>query len=772
MFASTHSSLRQVSGVLRRSVSTLHKYQRRSIGESIGGLSIANRSIRRGCLATSSALLDGRDQPAALFGQHAFSTAAAGELSRLRNIGISAHIDSGKTTLTERVLFYTGRVDAIHDVRGKDGVGAKMDSMELEREKGITIQSAATYCAWGDHHINIIDTPGHVDFTVEVERALRVLDGAVLVLCSVSGVQSQSITVDRQMKRYDVPRVAFINKLDRMGADPDKVVSDLREKLQLNAAAVQVPIGLSEEHKGVVDIVENQAIYFDGDYGERMRTDEVPSDMQDSVNAKRQELIEILADIDEDVGEAYLMEEEPSVELLRSAIRKGTISLQFCPVFMGSAFKNKGVQPLLDGVVSYLPCPSEVRNFALDRADGEKEVEVTPDPDAALVALAFKLEESRFGQLTYLRVYQGTLARGKVITNVDRSQRMKTPRLVRMHADEMEDIDSVGPGEIVAMFGVDCHSGDTFTDGVDLAMTSMFVPEPVISYSIKPKTTQQQDQFAKALNRFTKEDPTFRTFVDRESGETIIQGMGELHLDIYVERMKREYKVDVITGKPQVNYRETISRRAEFNYLHKKQSGGAGQYARVEGYMEPLPDDAEETFDFQNAIIGNAIPPEYITATRKGFELAMQKGRQIGHPVQGVRVVITDGQAHVVDSSEMAFSTAAQYAFTQGFEAASPVIMEPIMHVEVQAPAEFHSTVIGGINKRKGQLLGSDVNERYVTLWADVPLSQMFGYSTDLRSSTQGKAEFSMEYARHAPVMRDVQERLVKEYQAARAAEK
>ncbi|CAE7878347.1 MEFG1, partial [Symbiodinium sp. KB8] len=552
-----------------------------------------------------------------------------------------------------------------------DGVGAKMDSMELEREKGITIQSAATYCSWGDHRINIIDTPGHVDFTVEVERALRVLDGAVLVLCSVGGVQSQTLTVDRQMHRYNVPRICFINKMDRIGADPFKVIRELHAKIRLNAHAMQIPIGLE------VDLIDRKAYTFEGSSGESMTEAPVPEDMKEKMEEYRAKLVEAIAEVDEEIEELFLLEEEPTEEQLHDAVRRATIARKFAPVFMGSAFKNKGVQPLLNAVVNYLPNPTEVYTYALDRDQNEEKVLLRPSSELPLVALAFKLEESRFGQLTYMRVYQGQLKRGDFVYNIDRNQKVKVPRLVRMHSNEMEDIDSVGPGEIVAMFGIDCHSGDTFTDGkVKYALTSMHVPDPVISYSVKCKQSKDMPNFSKALQRFMKEDPTFRVNVDSETKETIMSGMGELHLDIYVERMRREYKVDVEVGEPRVNYRETIRKRGEFNYLHKKQSGGAGQFGRVIGYVEPMDPNSEVTvvvlavsfqtrFEFVNNVLGNNIPPEYIAACKKGFEEAMEKGPQLGVNVQGVRVVLTDGQAHSVDSSELAFKIASGHALRQ-----------------------------------------------------------------------------------------------------------
>lgn len=696
-----------------------------------------------------------------------------GYMSNLRNIGISAHIDSGKTTLTERILFYTGRINAIHDVRGKDGVGAKMDSMELEREKGITIQSAATYASWKDSNINIIDTPGHVDFTIEVERALRVLDGGVLVLCGVSGVQSQSLTVDKQMKRYGVPRIAFINKLDRMGANPWKVIKDLREQLKLNANALQVPIGAENDLEGVVDLITMKALRNKGESGETIEeSDDIPDATRALAEEKRQELIEALADVDEEIGELFLMEEEPSQEQLRDAIRRATIAHKFVPVLMGSAFKNRGVQPMLDAVVSYLPSPAEIDNFALDQGQDEEKVSVPCSPTAPLLALAFKLEEGKFGQLTYMRIYSGTLKRGGFIYNMSDMKRIKVPRLVKMHSNEMEDVEEVGAGEVVAMFGVECASMDTFSDTntSKFTLTSLHVPEPVMSLAVTPTNKTQIANFSKALNRFQKEDPTFRVRVDDDSKETIISGMGELHLQIYVERMKREYGVEVATGAPQVNYRETIRSRSEFNYLHRKQSGGSGQYARVVGYIEPLDDPDAKDVEFVNDIIGNAIPPEYIAACEKGTKEAVQKGWLVGHPVQRMRVVINDGQAHSVDSSELAFKTAMVQAIRQAFMKADPCILEPVMSVEVEVPNEFQGTAIAEVNRRRGMINSSDADEMSTVVRCDVPLQNMFGFSTDLRSSTQGKGEFTMEYKTHDLVTRDVQEKLVAEHEKAMAA--
>jgi len=687
-------------------------------------------------------------------------------MSKYRNIGISAHIDSGKTTLTERILFYTGKINSIHDVRGKDGVGAKMDSMDLEREKGITIQSAATFCQWKEHFINIIDTPGHVDFTIEVERALRVLDGAVLVLCGVAGVQSQSLTVDRQMKRYNVPRLAFINKLDRMGSNPWKVLFDLREQLKLNAAAVQIPIGLEEKHTGVVDIVLRKCYIFEGNNGEIIKEEEIQESFVEEVEKRRHDLIEKLADVDDEIAEFFLMEEEPSVETLKAAIRRQTIALKFVPVFMGAAYKNKGVQPLLDGVVDYLPNPTEVENFALDQDRNEEKVLVPCDPEKPLLALAFKLEEGRFGQLTYMRIYQGTMKKGDWVTNLKTGKKVKVPRIVRMHSDEMKDIEEAGAGDVIAMFGVDCASMETFTNGkINWAMTSMHVPEPVMSLAIKPVSSKMNDSFSKALSKFTKEDPTLRLHIDENSKQTILSGMGELHLDVYIERMNREYSVQCEVGQPLVNYHESIRKKSEFNYLHKKQSGGSGQYAKVIGYIEPSETGENE---FVNDIVGTAIPPEFIPSCEKGFAEALEHGPLSGNPLHSCRFVLTDGQAHDVDSNDLSFRLAILGALRQVVPKANPCILEPIMNVEVVAPQEFQGSIISGLNKRMGLVQSSDMSGdgSYIVVRVHVPLAQMFGYSTDLRSSTQGKGEFTMEYLNHVAVTKDVQEQLIKAHRA------
>ena len=684
------------------------------------------------------------------------------DITRMRNIGISAHIDSGKTTLSERILFYSNKIHALHEVRGKDGVGATMDHMELERERGITIQSAATQVEWKDYIINLIDTPGHVDFTIEVERSLRVLDGAILVLCAVGGVQSQSITVDRQLKRYRVPRIAFINKCDRTGANPFKVRNQLREKLDLNAGLIQIPIGLEDKLEGVVDIITMKAVYFDGEAGTEIHHAEIPAHLKADAEKYREELIDALSMFSDELAEKYLGGEAINEELIRAAIRKGTLEEKFVPVMLGSAYKNKGIQPLLDGVVYYLPNPAEVKNYALDLDRNEEQKELVANEKSPTVALGFKLEDGQYGQLTYVRIYQGALKKGDELLNSRARKKFKVGRLVRMHSDNMEDINEGVPGDIVALFGIECASGDTFCgEGLNYTMSSMYVPEPVISLAVNPKDKKSADQMAKALNRFTKEDPTFRTFVDGESNETIIQGMGELHLEVYLERMRREYKCEVETGMPQVAYREAITARAEFNYTHRKQTGGAGQYGRVAGYMEPWPDG---DYEFVDSIKGGAIPTEFVPSCDKGFKEAVKKGSLIGFPIVNIRCIINDGQSHPVDSSDIAFQAAAIGAFREAYNKAKPCILEPIMKVTVESPTEFQGNIFASINQRRGIISSSTEDGTFSRIEAEVPLSEMFGYSTALRSLTQGKAEFTMEFEKYSKVPSSISEKLIKDF--------
>jgi elongation factor G len=654
--------------------------------------------------------------------------------------------------------------------------------MDLEREKGITIQSAATYCDWvkrnpdpvtGEmteekYHINLIDTPGHIDFTIEVERALRVLDGAVLILCAVSGVQSQTVTVDRQMRRYNVPRISFVNKMDRAGANPWKAIDGINQKLKMAAAAVQVPIGIEDGFKGVVDLIRMRAIYSEGQNGEIVREDEVPDDIREFAQEKRRKLIETLADVDEETANAFLDERTPSPPEIKAAIRRATIALKFTPVLMGSALADKSVQPMLDAVCDYLPNPSEVENLALDRRRAEAPVKLVSYNSLPFIGLAFKLEESNFGQLTYVRVYQGQLRKGQVVTNSRTGHKVKIPRIVRMHSNEMEDVQSVGAGEICAVFGVDCASGDTFAEGgLGYTMTSMYVPDPVISLSIRPKHTKDTPNFSKAISRFQREDPTFRVHVDAESGESIISGMGELHLSIYVERMRREYHVEVVTGQPQVAYRETITQHVPFDYLLKKQTGGAGDYARVIGYMEPTGQLGENVFEQQ--IIGGTIPEKYMFACDKGFQASCVEGPLLGHKVLGTRMVINDGATHMTDSSEMAFKTATQHAFRQSFRSGTPHVLEPLMKTVVTAPNEFQGNIVGLLNKRNASISDTEIGPEDFVLTADCSLNAMFGFSSQLRAASQGKGEFTMEFSHYAPAAPQLQKELVARHEKERA---
>jgi len=678
----------------------------------------------------------------------------------MRNIGISAHVDSGKTTLTERILFYCDRIHSIHEVRGKDGVGATMDSMELERERGITIASAATHVEWGKNPINIIDTPGHVDFTVEVERSLRVLDGAVLVLCGVAGVQSQSITVDRQMRRYNVPRLAFVNKCDTTGADPIQVCSDLKDKLGLNSAMFQLPIGLGLDLEGLVDLVTMKAYYFDGDNGQDIRIEEIPSSMEADAMVAREELLDTLSMFDDELMEAVL-EDAATEEQIHRAARAGIISLELCPVFCGSAYKNKGVQPLLDAVTRYLPAPGDVTNVALDAKTGE---EVQMDESADTLAYAFKLEDGQYGQLTYIRVYQGALVKGEQIENARTGKVVKIGRLVRMHSDQMEDIERAEAGDIVALFGIDCASGDTFrAPGVDLLCTSMHVPEPVIQLSIKCVDRKKQANLSKALGRFTREDPTFKVAQDDKTGDTLISGMGELHLEVYIERMKREFGAEVEVGKPTVAYREALTREVKFDYTHKKQTGGSGQFGRIIGKMGPA---EGEDLEFTSTVTGGNVPREYIPSVEKGFAQAVVKGLLVGAPIDGLAVELQDGKAHAVDSSDMAFMAAARACFREFYSKGKPQILEPIMKVEISGPSEFQGDMVGLMLARRGILVDTTQQGTDAVIIAETPLAEMFGFSTDLRSATRGMSSYTMELANYKAAPGDIKEELIAEYKA------
>ncbi|XKL67071.1 hypothetical protein PGB90_010491 [Kerria lacca] len=690
----------------------------------------------------------------------------------IRNIGISAHIDSGKTTLTERILYYTGRISEMHEVKGKDNVGATMDSMELERQRGITIQSAATYTLWKDHNINIIDTPGHVDFTIEVERSLRVLDGAILVLCAVGGVQSQTLTVNRQMKRYNVPCIAFINKLDRLGANPFRVLSQMKEKMNHNAAFVQLPIGLGNKCEGIIDIIRRKAIYFDNKFGEDVRLDEIPVELESEVNAKRQELIEQVSSVDDVLGELFLEEKIPSEEQLVAGIRRACLKKQFTPVFVGTALKNKGVQPLLDGVLCYLPCPHEVQNYAIREINGQESEKIILNPERSnnhsFVGLAFKLEAGKFGQLTYMRCYQGYLSKHETLYNSRTLKKIKVTRLIRLHANEMEEVNEVYAGDIFALFGVDCASGDTFVKdkNLKLSMESIFIPDPVLSMSISVVNNKDRDNFAKAIQRFTREDPTFHFKFNSESKETVVAGMGELHLDIYAQRMEREYNCPVVLGRPKVAFREVVMKPCEFDYFHRKQSGGQGQYARIIGVLEPLPLQYNTKIDFVDESTGGSIPKGFIPVIMKEYLRLAEKGGPLsGCRISGVRMRVLDGDNHCVDSTDIAFQLCTEGVMRQLFENGVWQLLEPIMNVEILVPFEFQGIVLSMIMKRSGIICGMERTDQWITYVAEIPLNCMFGFVGELRSSTQGKGEYSMEYSKYAPTPQHIQEKIVSEYQ-------
>jgi elongation factor G len=684
-------------------------------------------------------------------------------LRNVRNIGISAHIDSGKTTLTERVLYYAGKIHSVKEVRGE---GATMDHMELEKERGITITSAATTVQWQDKKVNIIDTPGHVDFTVEVERSLRVLDGAVLVLCAVAGVQSQSITVDRQMKRYNVPRLAFINKMDRTGANPNNVIDQLGSKLGLTTVPLQIQIGSESNFEGVIDLINREAVYFEGDKGDTVRREAVPANLKEEMEEARQAMLEALSMVSDEIMELLLEEQEVPLDLIHKTLRDGVIANQICPVLMGSAYKNKGVQLLLDAVSAYLPSPLDRAIFAKDIDNGMAELPLSADPDSPLVAMAFKLVEEPFGQVTYMRIYQGTIEKGKFYYNSRQRRKGRISRILRVHADEKEDIDSAGAGDIVAVMGIEPATGDTYcAEGTNFALESIFAAEPVIDLAISPHKRADYDKLSKALNRFMREDPTFRVHVDPETSETIISGMGELHLEIYVERIKREYKVECTVGMPKVSYREAPTKVTPFDYKHKKQTGGSGQFAHIKGVLEPLEDQSPEAFVFENDVTGGRIPSEYIPSVEKGFRASLAKGPLAGYEVMGVKMVLQDGSYHDVDSSTMAFEICARSCFREVFRKADPVLLEPIMKVEVEVPTEFQGPVSGTISSKRGVILETEGRSGFTILLAEVPLSEMFGYSNDLRSMTQGKGSFSMEFLKYQKVPSRLQDEIVKKAQ-------
>jgi elongation factor G len=684
------------------------------------------------------------------------------DLANLRNIGISAHIDSGKTTLSERILYYAGRIHRIQEVKGEGG--ATMDHMDLERERGITITSAATTVEWQDHQINLIDTPGHVDFTVEVERSLRVLDGAILVLCAVGGVQSQSMTVDRQMKRYHVPRLAFINKMDRTGADYRRVVKQLREKLHCEAVLMQIAIGKEDKFEGVIDLITMKAVYFDGNNGEKVRHEEIPAALKDEAVEARQAMLEAFSMYSDELMEMLLAEQEVPEELIHKIVKEAVQGQDVTPVFMGTAYRNKGVQPLLDAIVRYLPSPLDrkVTAKAYDKPDEKFPLE--PDPAKPFVGMAFKIVEDPYGQLTFTRIYQGTINKGDMHYNQRTGQKHRFSRIVRMHADKREEVDSASAGDIVAIIGIDCASGDTYASQTKYCtLESMFVPEPVIKMAITPVSREGGDKLSKALQRFTKEDPTFRATSDEETGDTLIAGMGELHLEIYVERMRREYKVEVEVGAPKVSYREAPTKETDYNYKHKKQTGGSGQYAHIVGHFYPLPDDAPEPFEFVDKVTGGRIPREYIPSVEKGYRDSLSKGPLAGFPIVGVQAVLEDGSYHDVDSSDMAFQICARGCFRETFLKMKPVLLEPVMKLEVEVPVNFQGSVTGELTSRRGMIVSSEVQGAVAVIEAEVPLAETFGYSTDLRSMTQGQGTFTMEFSRYKRVPASIQEEILAE---------
>lgn len=687
------------------------------------------------------------------------------KLESIRNIGISAHIDSGKTTLSERILFYSGRIHKMDEVHSTEGAGATMDHMELEKERGITITSAATSVEWNGHAVNLIDTPGHVDFTVEVERSLRVLDGAVLVLCAVGGVQSQSLTVDRQMKRYHVPRLAFINKMDRTGADPFKVIDQMRTKLHADAALMQYPMGAEDKFQGVIDLIEMKAYFFDGTNGEKVRVEEIPAEYQEKAKEFRQLMLESLSMYSDDLMELLLSEEEVDNELVYQVVKQAVQEQGFTPVFMGTAFKNKGVQPLLDATVRYLPSPLEREIKALAFDNPEERIPLKPDPREKFVGMAFKIVEDPYGQLTFMRLYQGTINKGEMYFNQRTGRKERFSRIVRMHSDKREEIDSASAGDIVAVMGIDSASGDTYCQEPKMCtLESMFVPEPVIKVAITTPDRSSADKLGKALQRFRKEDPTFTVMTDEETGEVIIAGMGELHLDVYIERIRREYKIGVEVSPPKVSYREMATKEVEFNYKHKKQSGGSGQFAHIVGTLGPMPEDSDENFVFEDSIVSGRVPKEYIPSVEKGFRSILGKGTVAEFPVVGLHAHLKDGSYHDVDSSDMAFQICARDCFKEYFPKAKPVLLEPVMRVEIETPEEFQGSIVGDLTSRRGIIESTDIrSDGVAVIVGEIPLAETFGYATDLRSRTQGKAEFSMEFSKYKRVPASIQEEVVAE---------
>lgn len=681
-------------------------------------------------------------------------------LNRVRNIGIAAHIDAGKTTTSERILFFTGVSHKIGEVH--EGA-ATMDWMEQERERGITITSAATTCFWKDHQINLIDTPGHVDFTIEVERSMRVLDGAVAVFCAVGGVQPQSETVWRQANKYGVPRMVFVNKMDRIGANFFGVEQQIKDRLKANPVPIQIPIGAEDTFKGVVDLVTMKALTWDDAKGPSLPDiGEIPAELKDKAEEYRAKMIEAIAETDDALMEKFFAGEELSEDEIKKGIKKGCLSMAIIPMLCGTAFKNKGVQPLLDAVIDYLPAPDEVAEIKGVYDDGS-EVSVANSDDGEFAGLAFKIMTDPFvGQLTFVRVYRGCLESGSYVYNSVKGKKERIGRLLRMHSNKREEVKKIYAGEIGAVVGLkDTFTGDTLTGEKDhVILEKMDFPDPVISVAVEPKTKADQEKMGLALQKLAQEDPSFRVSTDEESGQTIISGMGELHLEIIVDRMLREFKVEAEVGQPQVAYRETIKSAVEQEYKYAKQSGGRGQYGHVFLRIEPV--EAGSGFTFVNDIKGGVVPKEYIPAVEKGCQEALQNGILAGYPVEDVKITLFDGSYHEVDSSEMAFKLAASMGFKEGAKKANPAILEPMMKVEVETPEEYMGDVIGDLNKRRGQVNSMDERSGNKIVTAFCPLSQMFGYSTDLRSQTQGRATYSMEFDHYEEVPRNVADEIIK----------
>ena len=680
-------------------------------------------------------------------------------LEKTRNIGIMAHIDAGKTTTTERILFYTGRVHKIGEVH--DGA-ATMDWMVQEQERGITITSAATTCQWDGHRINIIDTPGHVDFTVEVERSLRVLDGSVAVFCAKGGVEPQSETVWRQADKYGVPRIAYVNKMDIIGADFFRVVDMMKSRLGANAVPIQLPIGFEDTYKGLIDLVEMKALIYTDDLGKTSEETEIPEDLKETAELYRQNLLDAVAESDDELMMKYLEGEELTIEEIRDGIRKATIAVKMIPVLCGSSYKNKGVQPLLDAVVSYMPAPTDIPAIKGVNPDTNAEDERQASDAVPFAALAFKIMTDPYvGKLSFFRVYSGKLASGSYVYNSTKGKKERIGRILQMHANHREEIEEVYTGDIAAAVGLkDTTTGDTLCDEKQpIILESMVFPEPVISVAVEPKTKADQDKMGIALAKLAEEDPTFRTYTDQETGQTIISGMGELHLEIIVDRMLREFKVDCTVGNPQVAYRETIRKPVKAEGKFVRQSGGRGQYGHC--WLELIPQEPAAGFVFENKVVGGAIPREYISPIEAGIKEAMETGVLAGYPMVDIKVIVYDGSYHDVDSSEMAFKIAGSMGFKAGAAKASPVLLEPYMKVEVIVPEEYMGDVIGDLNSRRGRIEGMEARNGAQSIRSFVPLSEMFGYATDLRSKTQGRGNYSMEFDHYEDVPNSIAEAII-----------